>query len=201
MFTSQNAVRLFWDALRGDARDARALAGVKLAAVGPSTAAALLDRGLAVDVAPERFVAEGLLDVMRDRRDVRGVRVLYAAADGARETLQDGLEELGAIVDRVVLYRSRSDGAGAAELRDTLLGDDIDLVTFTSASSVNAFVDAVGDDAAMRAPAVSIGPITSAAARARGLAVVAEATQSTIGGLVDAVSAHVALAPATMAEP
>ena len=62
IFTSQNAVRIFWDALRAENRDARALGGVKIAAVGPATADALLECGLAVDVAPDRFVAEALLD-------------------------------------------------------------------------------------------------------------------------------------------
>jgi uroporphyrinogen III methyltransferase/synthase len=187
IFTSQNAVRIFWDELRAASLDARAFGGVKIAAIGPATAAALLDHGLAVDVSPDRFVAEALLDVMRDRRDVRGVRVLYAAAEGARETLQDGLDELGAVVDRVVLYRSTPDGEGAVALRERLEAGDVDLVTFTSASSVNGFVDAVGEDAARRAPAATIGPITSTAARERGLDVRIEAEQSTIGGLVEAV--------------
>jgi uroporphyrinogen III methyltransferase / synthase len=198
MFTSQNAVRLFWDALRAESRDARALAGVKLAAVGPATAEALLDRGLAVDVEPHRFVAEALLDALRARRDVRGARVLYAAAEGARETLQDGLEEMGAIVERVVLYRSETDGDGASELRERLLTGGADLVTFTSASSVSAFVAAVGADAAARVPAASIGPITSDAARAAGLDVVIEAQQSTIPGLVESLCGymqHAGVAP------
>src|SRR5512143_337235 len=196
IFTSQNAVRIFWDVLRVDARDARALAGVKLAAVGPATASALLDCGLAVDVAPDRFVAEALLDELRLRRDVRGARVLYVAAEGARETLQDGLEELGAVVDHIVAYRSVPDGAGAARLRERLLEGGADLLTFTSASSVNAFVAAVGADAAQRVPAASIGPITTEAARAAGLEVVVEATDSTIAGLVDAIATHFAHAPA-----
>jgi uroporphyrinogen III methyltransferase/synthase len=186
MFTSQNAVRIFWDQLRAASLDARALAGVKIGAVGPATASALLDRGLAVDVAPDRFVAEALIDALRGRRDVRGARVLYAAAEGARETLEEGLNELGAVVDRVMLYRSTADGEGATSLRERLLAGEIDLVTFTSASSVNAFVDAVGPDAAARVRAVSIGPVTTGAARARGLNVVIEAAQSTIAGLVDA---------------
>lgn len=196
IFTSQNAVRIFWDVLRVDARDARALAGVKLAAVGPATASALLDCGLAVDVAPDRFVAEALLDELRLRRDVRGARVLYVAAEGARETLQDGLEELGAVVDHIVAYRSVPDGAGAARLRERLLEGGADLLTFTSASSVNAFVAAVGADAARRVPAASIGPITTEAARAAGLEVLVEATDSTIAGLVDAIATHFAHAPA-----
>jgi uroporphyrinogen III methyltransferase / synthase len=197
IFTSQNAVRIFWETLRIDARDARALAGVKIAAVGPATASALLDCGLAVDVAPDRFVAEALLDELRLRRDVRGARVLYVAAEGARETLHDGLEELGAVIDHIVAYRSVPDGAGAVELRQRMLDDGADLVTFTSASSVNAFVEAVGVDAARRVPAASIGPITSEAVRAAGLDVLIEATDSTMAGLVGAIAAHFAHAPAT----
>jgi uroporphyrinogen-III synthase len=196
VFTSQNAVKIFWDALREQSLDARALAAAKIAAVGPATAMALLDRGLAVDVAPDRFVAEALLDALRDRRDVRGVHVLYAAAEGAREVLQQGLEELGAIVDRVELYRSVADGDGAERLRNLLLDAQADLVTFTSASSVNAFVDAVGEEAARCAPAAVIGPITAAEARQRGIEVVIEARESTIGGLVAAISDHFAAAQA-----
>jgi len=196
VFTSQNAVRMFWDALRADSRDSRALAAAKIAAVGPTTASALLDRGLAVDVAPDRFVAEALLDELRLRGDMRGARVLYVAAEDARETLRDGLDELGATVDRVVAYRSVPDGAGAAQLRERLLDDGAELVTFTSASSVNAFVSAVGADAARRVPAASIGPITADAARAAGLDVVVEAAESTISGLADAIAAHFANAPA-----
>lgn len=196
VFTSQNAVRIFWDALRALSRDARAFAGVKIAAVGPATADALLDHGLTVDVSPDRFVAEGLLDALRDRRDVRGVRVLYAAARGARETLEDGLAELGTIVDRVELYRSVIDGEGSAALRDELMTGTLDLVTFTSASSVNAFLSAVGEQAVRQAPAASIGPITTAAARNAGLEVIIEAEESTIPGLVDAIERHYAAVPA-----
>jgi len=196
VFTSQNAVKIFWDALREQSLDARALAAAKIAAVGPATAHALLERGLAVDVAPDRFVAEALLDALRDRRDVRGVHVLYAAAEGAREVLQQGLEELGAIVDRVELYRSVADGEGAERLRDLLLDAQADLVTFTSASSVNAFVEAVGAEAARCAPAAVIGPITAAEAEQRGIDVVIEASESTIGGLVAAIAEHFAAAQA-----
>jgi uroporphyrinogen III methyltransferase/synthase len=191
-FTSQNAVQFFWDALREAGLDARALAGAKIAAVGPATAGALLTHGLAVDVAPDRFVAEALLDALRGRRDIGGARVLYATAEGARDTLQLGLQELGAKVERLDLYRSVLDGTGSAELKHRLNDEGADLVTFTSASSVTSFVDAVGRDAARRAPAASIGAVTTQAARAAGLDVVAEATESTIPGLVDAILDHFA---------
>jgi uroporphyrinogen III methyltransferase/synthase len=189
IFTSQNGVRIFWETLRASGRDVRALAGLRIAAVGPATADALLDMGLAVDVEPERFVAEALLDALRARGDMNGSRVLYAAAEGARETLQDGLGEMGAMVERVTLYRSVVDGQGAAALRERLSGGDVDLVTFTSASSVRGFVEVVGD-VATSIPAASIGPITSDAARAAGFEVVVEASRSTIDGLAEAIEAY-----------
>jgi uroporphyrinogen III methyltransferase/synthase len=185
IFTSQNAVQIFWNALRQAKLDLRALAGKTVAAVGPTTSLALMEHGIVPDVLPDRFVAEGLLEAI-GQSDVRDKRVLYVAATGARETLQLGLERLGATVDRVALYSSVPDGEGAAALRERLLAGDADAITFTSALSVNAFVDAVGADAAARAPAVSIGPVTTAAAKARGLEVAAEASMSTLAGLVDA---------------
>jgi uroporphyrinogen III methyltransferase/synthase len=198
-FTSANAVRLTWDMLRAGGLDARAFAGVKLCAVGPATAEALLERGLAADLMPERFVAEGVLAALAERRDVSGARVLYVAAEGARDALPDGLRAMGATVDVVIAYRSvaERDGAAAAALRRALEAGEVDLVTYTSASGVRAFVDAVGSDGARRAPAAVIGPVTAAAARDAGAAVAVEASSSTIEGLVDAVAAHFAAARAT----
>jgi uroporphyrinogen III methyltransferase / synthase len=190
VFTSQNAVGLFWEHLRERSLDSRALAGVKVAAVGPATAAALAARGITVDISPRRFVAEELLDVLGSRPDVRGARVLHVSAEGAREVLREGLINLGAVVDSVPLYRAVTDGGGAAELRARIEAGEVDLVTFTSGSSVASFIASVGADAARRLPAASIGPITSEAARSAGIDIVAEASASTIDGLVEAVSAH-----------
>lgn len=190
--TSRNGVARFWEVLRSLGLDARALAGKRLCVVGQVTANALLEHGLAVDVVPERFVAEGVLEALRARDDVRGRRVLYIAAEGARAVLPKGLEALGARVDVVAAYRSVQDGRGAAEVRTALEAGRVDLVTLTSASSVRGYVEAVGAEAARRAPAASIGPVTSEAARAAGIEVVAEATTSTIAGLVLAVRASLA---------
>jgi len=187
LFTSQNAVRLFWGALRETGRDARALAGVRIAAVGSATADALLACGIAADVMPARFVAEGVLEALAGRDDVCGARVLYATAEGARDVLPAGLAAMGAAVDVVPLYRSVPDGDGAELLQQALAQGSVDLVTFTSASTVRGFVQAVGAELAMRAPAASIGPITTAAARAAGITVVVEAAESTIPGLAEAV--------------
>jgi uroporphyrinogen III methyltransferase/synthase len=191
IFTSRNAVVLFWRALRDAGRDARALSGAKIAAIGPATAEALLEIGIATDLSPERFIAEALLDALRDRGDVRGARILYATAEGAREVLPDGLTEIGASVDRIHLYRSVANSEGADELRRRVAAG-VDLVTFTSASSVSAFSDALGREAAANVRGASIGPITSSAARAAGIDVVIEAGESTIPGLVAAIVDHFA---------
>jgi uroporphyrinogen III methyltransferase/synthase len=191
IFTSQNAVALFWNALRASGRDARALAPLRVAAIGPATRDALLDIGIATDLSPDRFVAEALLDSFRDRSDVRGSRVLYATAEGAREVLPEGLAELGASVDRIHLYRSVANAEGVEELRRRVAAG-VDLVTFTSASSVTAFTDAVGRDAAARTRGASIGPVTTAAADSVGIDVVVEAAESSIPGLVAAIVDHFA---------
>jgi uroporphyrinogen III methyltransferase / synthase len=189
-FTSQNAVRLVWEALRAAGLDARALAGVRVCTVGSATGEALLARGIAVDVVPIRFVAEGVLEALAGRTDVQGARVLYATAEGARDVLPAGLRALGAVVDVVPVYRSAPDGAGAEQLRQALADGAVDLVTFTSASTVHGYVQAVGAELARRAPAASIGPVTSEAARAAGITVAVEAAESTIPGLVAAVAAR-----------
>src|SRR5678815_3179633 len=111
-----------------------------------------------------------------------------AGAEGARDILPNGLRELGARVDVVPTYRSVPDGEGAAALRTRLEAGEVDLVTFTSASAVTAFVAAVGRDAARSAPAAVIGPVTAGAARSAGIDVAVAAGTATIDGLVDAVA-------------
>jgi len=187
VFTSQNAVRFFWQALRSAGRDARAFGSCRVAAIGPATASALLEIGVAVDLEPDRFVAEAMLEAMRAHGGLAGARVLYCCARGARDVLPAGLRESDAVVDVVPVYESVPDMEDADRLRARLVARDVDVVTFTSASAVAAFVDAVGADAARTILAVSIGPITSEAARAAGIRVVGEASPSTIDALVAAV--------------
>lgn len=189
VLTSQNAVALLWDVLRGSGRDARALATVRVACVGRSTAEALLQHGIAADVLPVRFVAEGVLEEMSKRDDVRGGRALYVAAEGARDVLPEGLRALGCLVNVVHAYRSVSSGEGATELRDALSRGDVDLATFASASAVRGYVEAVGAELARRASAVSIGPVTSDALRAAGIHLLREASEASIDGLVHAIRA------------
>jgi uroporphyrinogen III methyltransferase/synthase len=183
LFTSQTAVGFFWDALRLASLDARALSGLTVTAIGPATAEALASRGIAPDVIPDRFVAEGVVEALRDR--VSGARVLYPAAEGGRDVLPEGLRAAGATVDVVLVYRSEP-------VAGTIAADSVDLVTFTSASTVTGYVDAVGADLSRRSPAATIGPITSDAARAAGITVAVESPTASIPALVEAIKQYYA---------
>ncbi|HEY7255202.1 MAG TPA: uroporphyrinogen-III C-methyltransferase [Solirubrobacterales bacterium] len=186
--TSPNGVRLLFEALRAAGRDARALAGATVAAIGPGTAAALAEHGIEADVVPERFVAEALLDALAEI-DVAGRRVLLARAAEAREVLPDGLRARGAEVDDVALYETvREDPAPEA----IAAAADADYVTFTSSSTVRNLTEAVGGRFPNGARVISIGPVTSEAAREAGLTVDAEAERHDIDGLIAALLADAA---------
>ena len=199
IFTSQNAVSIVWEAMRAQGLDARALAGRRIACVGRTTSEALLAHGIAADVVPARFMAEGVLEALSARDDVRHARVLYLAAEGAREVLPDGLRALDCQVDVVRIYRTEADGTGAVALRAALAADEVDAVTFASASAVRGYVDAVGPSLARRAPAVSIGPVTTVAVRDAGIALIGEAPEATIQRLAQAVVDALSMSDASAA--
>jgi uroporphyrinogen III methyltransferase / synthase len=181
--TSPNGVRLLFDRLRAAGNDARALAGARVAAIGPGTARALGEHGVIADVVPERFVAEGLVEALAD---LPVTRALIARAAVARDVLPDALRDRGAEVDVLELYETVAEPL-TDEQRDAVAGADY--VTFTSSSTVNFFFDQAGPDAAPAARLVSIGPVTSDALRARGRAPDVEAERHDIDGLLEAIVA------------
>ena len=186
VFTSANGVDAFFDrGLAASGLDARALAGLRVAAIGPGTTAAIARHGLRPDLVPPRFVAESLLEAFPDP-EPPGARVLIARAASARDVLPEGLAARGYEVDVLAVYETVSlapDGADVARVR----GGEVDAVTFTSSSTVKNFCDAVGPLAASQPSVISIGPVTSQSARDLGLRVDAEADPHTIDGLVAAV--------------
>ena len=190
VLTSQNAVRVLWETLRDMGLDARTLAGSRVACVGSSTRDALLERGVAADLVPRRYFAEGILDAMQGRDDVRGTRILYLAAEGARDVLPTGLRALDCDVNVVHLYRTVAEGPASEELRLALADGQVHAVTFASGSAVRGYVSAVGEALARRAPAVTIGPTTSDAVHAAGIPLAAEAAEASIEALVAAVSSE-----------
>jgi len=189
IFTSQNAVQIAWDALRSAGRDARAFAALRIACIGRATNDSLLTHGLSGDVVPARFVSEGLLDALAARDDVRGRRVLYLAAEGARDVLPDGLRALGCDVDVISLYHTTPDETDREALRKAMSSSHVDAATFASASAVRGFLDAIGAALARTVPAISIGPITSDAIREAGMTLAAEANEASVTSLVETTRA------------
>jgi uroporphyrinogen III methyltransferase / synthase len=185
--TSPNGARLLFEALAEAGRDARALANATVAAIGPGTAAALAERGIIADVVPKRSIAEALVEALA-RLDVSGRPVLIARAAEARDVLPDALRERGAKVDVVPLYETVAEEPDRAALKRA---QGADYVTFTSSSTVRNLVDAVGELFPRRARVVSIGPVTSEAAREAGLTVAVEAERHDPDGLVEALLADV----------
>ncbi len=199
--TSPNGAHLLFEALAAAGLDARALGrtkqqqeegggggavvGTTVAAIGPGTARALREHGIAADIVPERFVAEALVESLVNV-DVEGKRVLVARAAEARDVLPDALRKRGAEVDIVALYETVREEPSTEAIEAAQAAD---YVTFTSSSTVSNLTEALGDRFPSNARIISIGPVTSDAARAAGLEVGVEAERHDIDGLVAALLA------------
>jgi uroporphyrinogen III methyltransferase/synthase len=182
--TSPNGAAELVERLLASGRDARALAGTHVAAIGPGTARALRERGIAADTVPERAVAEGLLEALAGR-PVR--RALVVRAREGRDVLPDALRERGAEVEVLALYETLPEPLDEATARTA---SGADYLTFTSASTVRFFTQAGG--ALDGGRVVSIGPATSEALRAHGREPDVEASPHTPDGLVAALVADAA---------
>jgi uroporphyrinogen III methyltransferase / synthase len=192
VFTSANAVRLVWEAVRAAGLDARCFAGMRLVAIGPETAAALLECGLAADLVPEEYVAEAVAEAMI-AGGVAGARVWLPRAAAARDVLPVRLREAGADVEVLPIYRTVLPEA-TAELLRAELGRGVDAVTFTSSSTVTHFREALGGSPfPAGAVAACIGPVTARTAREAGYPVAVVATEYTTAGLAAALSTHFTL--------
>jgi uroporphyrinogen III methyltransferase/synthase len=192
--SSANAVEHFFAALADARLDARALAGVKVVAIGPATAEALRRKGIEPDAVSPRAIGEGLADAVLSLLGpaAPGARVLIPRAEEARDAPLQPLRDAGCGVEVVTAYRTVSAlTERAGELRAALTAG-VDAVTLLSASAARSLCDALGPDAStllLRTAAVTIGPQTSLALRERGVAVAAEADPHTAEGVVDALTA------------
>jgi uroporphyrinogen III methyltransferase/synthase len=219
VFTSANAVELFFGLMEGRGLDARARLW-RVAAIGPATAEALAERGIIADAVPEEYVAEAVVEVLRPH--VRpGDRILVPRAEGARPELVEGLRALGAEVDEVTLYRAAVPREAPEEALSLLREGGIDIVTFTSSSTVRNLATLLGDDFRVilsgedastgdvvssrrnlagvgeattpsRPLIACIGPITAKTARELGLRVDVVAEEHTVPGLVRALGEQLA---------
>ncbi|MDP8988524.1 MAG: uroporphyrinogen-III C-methyltransferase [Acidobacteriota bacterium] len=185
IFTSVNGVRHFVEALDRSDRDLRDLKA-KLCAIGPATRAAVEALHLRVDATPEEYVAESLVTALAGQ-DLKGKRVLLPRAAVARDLVPDTLRERGAVVDVVEAYRTIIPAHAAARAKEALAHKP-DWITFTSSSTVKNLLAVTGREALAGIKIASIGPVTSATARAAGLVVDVEAEPHTIEGLVHALT-------------
>ena len=192
VFTSVNGVEAFFGALADTGRDARALAGVRVATIGPATTARLAAFGLRTDLEPPTFTGAAVAQALAQAADLAGAAILLPRADIAPPGLARALAERGARVTEVTAYRTVPDASGAQAAVDHLARREVDWVTFTSSSTVRYFLDTVGADALKSSGAriASIGPTTSGTLREAGLEPTVEADPHTIPGLVDAILAY-----------
>jgi uroporphyrinogen III methyltransferase/synthase len=193
IFTSANGVDQFFRILQEEGLDARSLAGLRLAAIGPQTARSLADRQLLVDVLPTEFRAEGILDSL-GTDSLAGCRVLLPRAEGARAILPDTLRERGAAVTEVLTYRSVAPADGVAAWEAIVAGGIPDCVTFTSSSTFTSFLGILDQARGGRSvldtmKLACIGPITARTIRDAGWDVDIEANPFTIPDLAAAITA------------
>lgn len=196
VFTSANAVDHFLRRLLAGPQDIRSLKGPRLCAIGPATAERLSQYGLKVDIVPAEHRAEAVAVAMLGEAAIAGARVLLPKADIAREVLAEELRKAGAEVTEVAAYRTVP-GSGARDgdpdIYKMLLERQIDVVTFTSASSVRHFVKLLGDEPAVDllkgTTVASIGPVTAEAAQQLGIETTIMPKEYTVPALVDAIVA------------
>lgn len=186
VFTSPNGVEKFFDAFYATYHDARSIGGVKIAAVGPGTARKIKEYRFAVDLMPEKHVAEELVSTFAEKESVENQRILWVRPADARPIVSDGLGALGAIVDDCVAYKTvmeTEDPTGAVK-QFTESGADI--VTFASASAAENF-KALNLPWPADCKIASIGPVTSTALAGMKMVPHIEAREYNIPGLVSAI--------------
>ncbi len=189
VLTSPNGADAFFNAFYEIYRDARDLGGARIAAIGPATAERVRGYRLQVDVQPEKYVAEEIIQALQKETSVENLKFLLARAEGAREALAIELTRLGAIVDEAIAYRTVPETDDVTGGIRRFRAEGADMITFTSSSTVENFL-ALNLPLVESTKTASIGPITSKTMRARGLNVDVEARRHDIPGLVEAIKKY-----------
>ena len=190
VFASANAVRAFFSRLRAKGSDARALHGVRVAAIGPATAEAIKEFGIIADLMPTKATSEGLAEALADE-SINGCQVLLPRTDIATRELPDLLTELGADLTQVTAYRTIVPEESRDSAAEAIRGG-LDAVTFTSSSTVRNLLRMLDDGAESLSDTkvACIGPTTASTAGRLGLKVDIVAKSPTIDGLAQALVEH-----------
>ena len=192
IFTSVNGVGGFFERLRFLGRDVREMHGPKIAAIGEVTAEELDARGINVDMVPDDYRAEGLIELFKEM-DLKGKRVFIPRAKEAREILPESLRGMGASVDVVPVYETKKPGkAKTAALKKDIIEERIDVITFTSSSTVRNFLETVGEIKVKggRPVLACIGPVTAKTLADSGYKAAIMPAEYTAAGLAEAVAAY-----------
>ncbi|MBO4317183.1 MAG: uroporphyrinogen-III C-methyltransferase [Mailhella sp.] len=190
VFTSVNGVKKFKERLDAAGRDARSLAGLKIAAIGPATAGELLSFGIRADCVPEKFIAESAAEAML-AAGAGGSRVLLVRAAEARSTLPDTLRANGASVDIVTAYVTVPHDPNKSEFLGLLEQGKLDCVTFASSSTVRNFLKGISPEVLKKHPEThiaAIGPVTARTLREYGLTADIMPEEYTIPALIAAIT-------------
>lgn len=191
IFTSVNGVRSFWKRMRCAGKDARSFGEVRVAAIGPATAALLEEHGIWPDFVPEKYMAEGVIEGLLQRGKLQGSRILLPRARVAREILPEALRKSGATVDVVTAYETVPDGDRGEEVLARIREGSIDCVTFGSSSTVENFLALIPAEVlkehASSVRLAAIGPVTAKTLGTHGLACNIMPDAYTIPALVQAL--------------
>ena len=171
IFTSANGVHFFWQRLKEKGK-IRLPSAIKVCAIGPATANQIKEKKISVDYMPKEFIAEAILDGF-GKMFINGKRILLARAKKARDILPRGLRKMGAEVDVVEAYRTVRPKGGSKRLRQILIEGKIDVITFTSSSTVIHFVELLKKENLKKLlkgiPIACIGPVTSRTVKRLGM--------------------------------
>ncbi len=191
IFTSTNGVEAFWQRLASLKMDSRKLGNLTVGAIGPATAEALAEKGITADYMPDVYTGEGITEGLKNY-DINDKRILLPRADIADNELVDGLIGMGAEVDEVAAYRTVAPATETAEAVNMLSAGEIDIITFTSSSTVTNLVAASREQKPdiNKAKVACIGPKTKETAVKAGLNVDILAKKQTIPGLVEAIEEY-----------
>jgi uroporphyrinogen III methyltransferase/synthase len=193
IFTSANGVVFFWERLREKRRLHRVPRSLKVCAIGPATANQLEERGVSVHLVPKEFIAESIVEAF-EKIGIKGKRILLARAKRARDVLPRGLKKLGAEVDVVEVYRTVKPRGVSKKLTALLLNRKVDVIAFTSSSTVNHFTELLKKSdlkKILRGVVIAcIGPVTADTARSRGMKVLIQPREYTIPGLGQAIARY-----------
>ncbi len=184
ILTSVNGVEYFFNRIKKLRKDVRLLSGIKVCAIGPATKKAIEERGILVDIMPEKYVAESVIEKLNEI-GIKGKRFLLARAMVARDVIPNEIKELGGHIDVVTVYKTLKPEKIDEKLNSL---NGIDVITFTSSSTAKNFFDAVKDRSILNNVVfASIGPVTSDTIRKCGFEPHVEAKVYTIDGLVEAI--------------